>query len=188
MAVYILHFEKAIGSAKHQAKHYSGFTSRNIDVRLREHLAKSNPVPIVRAFVEKGIGYKIGKIWHNEGREFERHIKKVGRNIKDHCLVCREEKIILKQLGGKIVKKTYYVCGVSEDCGKTVDGKPFICDADELKSLRRAAETATDAAWDVVVLHKFTVKVMAGDVAYDRLAGDPVAQGKSSVIYEDIPF
>lgn len=101
MPVYILHFNKRIGSDKHSAHHYCGFTSRDFNIRKQEHLSSCN-VPIIKAFRDQGATFEVGKVWENEGRGFERWLKRTNRNVKGCCLVCREEKIIKKQIGGVI--------------------------------------------------------------------------------------
>lgn len=87
MAVYILHFDEPIA----HAQHYTGFSDQVYE-RLRQHARPSTDVRIIQEFRARGIGFAVGKIWHDRGRRFERHLKKVSKNARHHCEICRHAK------------------------------------------------------------------------------------------------
>lgn len=55
-------------------------------------------------------------------------------------------------------KIKYFVCGFSEDAGKTFHGKPEVFTESELNAERDKAADATDGNWDVIVITKFEIE------------------------------
>lgn len=191
--VYILHSDKRIGSGKQSARHYAGYTKRKFDIRKDEHL-NSNDIPIINAFRNAGATFRVGKIFQNVDRIFERYLKRTNKRLDSFCLVCREEKIIKEQIGvtnmENEVHTKYYVCGISDDCGQTIMEKPFICNSTELHKQREQAKEYTDGNLDVVVLHEFTVKHCGNGNSQPPAPIAEVLESYASVSseYEDIPF
>ncbi len=79
--VYLLHFDQPY---KH-ARHYVGWTARNVGRRLAEHAAGHGArlLEVVRA---AGIGWQLARMWPG-GRDRERQIKRQGGHAR-HCPLC----------------------------------------------------------------------------------------------------
>ena len=79
--VYLLHFDEPY---KH-ARHYVGWTARNVKRRLAEHAAGRGArlLEVVRA---AGIGWQLARLWPGS-RARERQIKRQGGHAR-HCPLC----------------------------------------------------------------------------------------------------
>ena len=79
--VYLLHFDQPY---KH-ARHYVGWTARNVTHRLAEHAAGHGArlLEVVRA---AGIGWQVARLWPGS-RARERQIKRQGGHAR-HCPLC----------------------------------------------------------------------------------------------------
>ncbi|MGD0632540.1 MAG: hypothetical protein ABR987_24720 [Terracidiphilus sp.] len=79
--VYLLHFDQPY---KH-ARHYVGWTARNVGRRLAEHEAGRGArlLAVVRA---AGIGWQLARLWPGS-RVRERQIKRQGGHAR-HCPLC----------------------------------------------------------------------------------------------------
>ena len=79
--VYLLHFDQPY---KH-ARHYVGWTARNVKRRLAEHEAGRGArlLAVVRA---AGIGWQLARLWPG-GRARERQIKRQGGHARK-CPLC----------------------------------------------------------------------------------------------------
>ena len=79
--VYLLHFDQPY---KH-ARHYVGWTARNVKRRLAEHEAGRGArlLAVVRA---AGIGWQLARMWPG-GRARERQIKRQGGHARK-CPLC----------------------------------------------------------------------------------------------------
>jgi predicted GIY-YIG superfamily endonuclease len=79
--VYLLHFNQPY---KH-ARHYVGWTARNIKVRLAEHAA-GHGARLLAVVREAGIGWQLARLWPG-GRARERQIKRQGGHARK-CPLC----------------------------------------------------------------------------------------------------
>lgn len=84
--VYILHFDTPF----HHARHYVGFTARDIYERFREH-ASGQGAKLMLAVSKAEIGFTVCKTFPGKSREFERKIKKQKNGWK-HCPKCRKSR------------------------------------------------------------------------------------------------
>lgn len=85
--VYLLHFDKPI-SDKHTCQHYIGYTGESIKRRIQDHLA-GRGARLTQVAVERGISFKVVRIWRHGTRGLERHLK----NRKDGpklCPICNQ--------------------------------------------------------------------------------------------------
>lgn len=71
--VYLLHFNSPIAPGKHTCQHYIGF-AEDVWARVDEH-AKGQGARLTRVARERGIGFKVVRVWDNKGRVFERRLK-----------------------------------------------------------------------------------------------------------------
>ena len=91
--VYLLHFEQPVGSEKHSAKHYVGYTTRDVEERLEEHRAtkwqptgECNGAHLIGAANYHNIPFHLAKTWKG-GRSLERKLKKT-KKLKNYCPFC----------------------------------------------------------------------------------------------------
>lgn len=88
-AVYLYHFEQPLGNERHHAQHYVGYAV-NLDARDAMH-QRGRGSHFTRAAVERGIAFRLARVWHGATREIERRIKRSGRSFADFCPVCAGE-------------------------------------------------------------------------------------------------
>lgn len=87
MAVYLIHSDVPLGSpGRERAQHYLGWAP-NVEERFQEH-KKGTGAAFTRALNEKGIDYKIVRVWPEGDRKFERKMKNLGQSWK-LCPICR---------------------------------------------------------------------------------------------------
>ena len=79
--VYLLHFDQPY---KH-ARHYVGWTARNVGRRLAEHAA-GRGARLLEVVREAGIGWQLARMWPG-GRARERQIKRQGGHARK-CPLC----------------------------------------------------------------------------------------------------
>jgi predicted GIY-YIG superfamily endonuclease len=79
--VYLLHFDQPY---KH-ARHYVGWTARNVKRRLAEHEA-GRGARLLAVVREAGIGWQLARLWPG-GRARERQIKRQGGHARK-CPLC----------------------------------------------------------------------------------------------------
>jgi len=84
-AVYILHFDKKISD---HAQHYVGFAN-DVEKRVKQHQDGCNGARLVQVASERGIGFRVARIFENVDRTFERNLKR-QKNTKRFCPICRE--------------------------------------------------------------------------------------------------
>lgn len=84
--VYLLHFNRPLGSKKHKAQHYIGFCD-NLVLRMQHH-RRGSSAAIMRAVKRKRIGWEVVRVWENADRSFERRMKNAGHYAR-HCPTCR---------------------------------------------------------------------------------------------------
>lgn len=81
--VYLLHFDEKM----HHAQHYIGYADR-LNERLQRHHS-GNGARIVAAFRERGIRFRVARIWLGKTRTFERKLKN-QKNAPRMCPICQE--------------------------------------------------------------------------------------------------
>lgn len=82
--VYIIHFDAPL----HHARHYVGFAGAgNLSARIRAHL-KGQGARLMEVVKERGIGWKVSRVWSGTTRLFERGIKNEAHTSR-HCPACR---------------------------------------------------------------------------------------------------
>jgi len=87
--VYLLHFDRPIGTTgKGAAQHYLGSTE-NLKRRLHRHRTGYSGSCIVRAFHALGIGFVVARTWEDPDRSRERNMKR-NHHIGRACPICRE--------------------------------------------------------------------------------------------------
>ncbi len=84
--VYLLHFERAFG----HARHYCGWTSLSLEQRLKRHNT-SQGARLLLAVRRAGIKYTVAQVWENQDRNFERKLKNRG-GLARVCPLCRQMK------------------------------------------------------------------------------------------------
>lgn len=87
--VYLIHFDKPLC----HAKHYIGFSEEyplKKGGRIDKH-RKGQGAKILRALVDKGIGFRVVQIWHHQPRGFERKLKN-QKNASRICSDCKSLK------------------------------------------------------------------------------------------------
>jgi predicted GIY-YIG superfamily endonuclease len=87
--VYLIHFESPLC----HARHYIGATD-DVDARLERH-RKGAGANILRVCNEKGIAYKIARVWKNKPIGFERLLK-CRKEAPALCPVCNPTTAHLK--------------------------------------------------------------------------------------------
>ena len=82
--VYLLHFDQPY---KH-ARHYVGWTARNVKRRLAEHEA-GRGARLLAVVREAGIGWQLARLWPG-GRARERQLKRQGGHARNaRCAASR---------------------------------------------------------------------------------------------------
>lgn len=82
--VYLIHMEQPVAAGR-PAQHYIGW-SPDVFARLISH-RKGQGARILAACNERGIAYKIARVWKYEGRTFERKLKN-RKNARILCPTC----------------------------------------------------------------------------------------------------
>ena len=87
MCVYLIHFDEKY----HHAAHYIGFCEEgNVEARLERHKS-GNGARLLQVLNEKGIDYKIVRVWEHGDRNFERKLKNHKKSSR-HCPICNPNK------------------------------------------------------------------------------------------------
>lgn len=87
IVVYMLHFEKPVG----RARHYVGSAEPHaFRARLRRHKAGTGAALTSEA-VKRGIGMRVAHIWTADSRAREQEIKAAGK-FSRHCVYCQAER------------------------------------------------------------------------------------------------
>lgn len=89
MTVYLLHFDHPDGSHKH----YSGFTSREPEVRLAEHVSGKSGSKFTAKLVAAGYVPRIAHLYKDGDRTLEYRLKTLARSssvfhLKRWCPIC----------------------------------------------------------------------------------------------------
>jgi hypothetical protein len=84
MAVYLLHFDRPFG----HARHYIGFSSseRNLQLRLQHHRAGTG-ARLLAAAADAGVTWSLARLWPEGDRNFERNLK--SHSGTRYCPICR---------------------------------------------------------------------------------------------------
>lgn len=72
--LYLLHFDAPLGSEKHSASHYLGYTSHGLKARIQRH-RDGNGARITQVLREKGIGFQVVRVWRHTTKSDERRLK-----------------------------------------------------------------------------------------------------------------
>lgn len=90
--LYLIHFERPLGTEKHQASHYLGFVEGDeaaVQARLEEHRAGWG-AKITAACNQRGIHYDVARILPGDRTE-ERRLKN-HNNLGRMCPICSPKK------------------------------------------------------------------------------------------------
>lgn len=90
--LYLIHFERPLGTEKHRASHYLGFVEgdeTSIQARLEEHRAGWG-ARITAAANQRGIHYDVARILPGDRTE-ERRLKNTN-NLGRYCPICSPKK------------------------------------------------------------------------------------------------
>lgn len=80
--IYLLHGTEPVGNENHSARHYIGYTERDVEVRIQEHVDGVGS-PLVWHLARAG-EVLLARLWRNKSRHFERRLK----NQKNHGRMC----------------------------------------------------------------------------------------------------
>ena len=87
MCVYLIHFDEKY----HHAAHYIGFCEEGkVEARLERHKSGGG-ARLLQVLNEKGIDYKIVRVWRDKDRNFERKLKNHKKSSR-HCPICNPNK------------------------------------------------------------------------------------------------
>lgn len=81
--VYLIHFERPIGNARH----YVGYTD-DFEKRVTEHRSGKGS-QLTRLANEKGINWLVVRVWQNSTLDKEKSIK--GMSTRITCPICRQK-------------------------------------------------------------------------------------------------
>lgn len=87
MAVYLIHFDRPI-SPKHTCQHYLGY-AEDVEARIKAHRA-GNGSRLCEVAAERGIGFRVVRIWPDGDRTFERKLKN-RKNAPKLCPCCNRK-------------------------------------------------------------------------------------------------
>lgn len=86
-SLYLLCFPGGLHvTGNRYASHYLGWTEREIEARVSEHL-RGQGSPMVRAAVNAGFNVEIVRTWENVTRNQERRVKD-SKNLARYCPRC----------------------------------------------------------------------------------------------------
>ena len=100
MTVYLLHFDVPLGSERHHAQHYIGFSENGhtLSARIDHHRKGTSGVSIIRALKERGIGFILSRTFPGASRHFERRLKNTN-NARVYCPICSKKPRVYKPKG-----------------------------------------------------------------------------------------
>jgi hypothetical protein len=84
--VYLLHFSKPFG----HAKHYVGVTKRGIEERVKEHQSGTKGAHLCKLVRQAGIDLILARVWIQVPRYFELKLKNRGK--ASVCPICKAAK------------------------------------------------------------------------------------------------
>jgi predicted GIY-YIG superfamily endonuclease len=97
MTVYLLHFNQPLahgvsplGNAM-QTQHYIGFTNDLVG-RIMDH-AEGRGARLMQVIAERGIDFKLARVWDGQDRKFERKVKNY-KKARMLCPVCSSDKAL----------------------------------------------------------------------------------------------
>jgi predicted GIY-YIG superfamily endonuclease len=131
--VYLLHFDQPY---KH-ARHYVGWTRRNVKRRLAEHAA-GRGARLTAVVREAGIGWQLARLWPGS-RARERQIKRQGGHAR-HCPLCGvKPRALPRNRDGSLSRSR------TTDAQKAAAGVMTAAQLAEHTALRRGAVTGKPA-------------------------------------------
>lgn len=83
--VYLIHFDQKL----HHAQHYIGFVdepTHKLEKRIEYH-RKGMGSKLLKALVQKGIGFSVVRTWEDGDRNFERKLKN-RKKASSLCPIC----------------------------------------------------------------------------------------------------
>lgn len=87
--VYLLHFDEPI-SPFHTTRHYIGFAD-NVASRIESHInGNSKAARLTQVAKERGINFRLVRVWEYQRRDFERKLKN-RKNAPKFCPCCNPE-------------------------------------------------------------------------------------------------
>lgn len=99
--VYLLHFNEPLAHGVSPAgnpmttQHYIGFT-HDLVGRMLDH-AEGRGARLMQVVAERGIDFKLARVWDGKGRPFERRVKNY-KNAQKLCPVCSPGKALGRML------------------------------------------------------------------------------------------
>ena len=87
MVVYLIHFDKPIGSDRHQAQHYLGAT-RNLDERIQRHRTGRGS-QIMTYVSQHGIQWEVSRTWDDAEPDLEKRLKS-WHKARQLCPICNK--------------------------------------------------------------------------------------------------
>jgi predicted GIY-YIG superfamily endonuclease len=88
--VYLIHIDKPIGTERHSAQHYIGYTENLIE-RLATHRKGGAGAAKLLAHAKLlGVKWQCVRTWFGADRAFERRLKNAGHYSK-LCPICQDE-------------------------------------------------------------------------------------------------
>lgn len=88
--VYLLHLEPGLPvTGTRVARHYLGFTEREVEDRVAQHVARRGS-PLVAAVIAAGGTVTVQRTWSDADRNFERALKRrhEAPRLCPHCVGC----------------------------------------------------------------------------------------------------
>lgn len=89
MAVYLLHFDEAVGNERHRAQHYIGYTD-DVKRRMWQHSNGIGFGRLVHVARERGIPFALARVWPAGDRVLEKRLKRRHEH-KVLCPICSGE-------------------------------------------------------------------------------------------------
>ena len=85
--IYLLHFDRPYGTGRHgRARHYLGWTHRDVIDRVNEHLGGEGS-PLVAAAAKAGIHVELVATWRGD-RDEERRMHNLKATSRQLCPTC----------------------------------------------------------------------------------------------------
>lgn len=83
--IYLIHFAQPLGTGEQQARHYLGYTSRELEERLEEHRGGYG-ARLMAAVVRAGIAFEVVRTWVGD-EVLEQRLKNLGGGAR-LCPTC----------------------------------------------------------------------------------------------------
>lgn len=89
--VYLIHIDAPVGSNRHSARHYLGYTN-DLRRRFEEHSSGAGS-PLLAAAAARGISFSIVRTWPEGTRTLERQLKR-SRHHTRLCPTCNAAALV----------------------------------------------------------------------------------------------